>query len=127
MGEKIEKTVDTKKNTKETKKNVSATANTDTEGEGEGEEIIEIDNSLFIENINGPTRFAVQLIQYLQEQNLLKIWISCNRPCFALVSILKVPSARKIALTALKMYKKEIEISAKLHTGGKILLEEINM
>ena len=124
MGEKIEKTVDTKKNTKETKKSVSSA---DTEGEGEGEEIIEIDNSLFIENINGPTRFAVQLIQYLQEQNLLKIWISCNRPCFALVSILKVPSARKIALTALKMYKKEIEISAKLHTGGKILLEEINM
>ena len=124
MGEKIEKTVDTKKNTKETKKSVSSA---DTEGEGESEEIIEIDNSLFIENINGPTRFAVQLIQYLQDQNLLKIWITCNRPCFALVNILKVPSARKIALTALKMYKKEIEISAKLHTGGKILLEEINM
>ena len=87
-----------------------------------------IDTSLFVENVDGSTsRFALLLIQHLQDENLLKLWISCNRPCFALVYICKVPSARKIAITALKMYKKEIEISAALHAGGKLLLAEINI
>ena len=90
------------------------------------EEVEEVDTSLWVPSIDGTTpRFALPLVQYLIEQDLLKTWVSCNRPCFALSNICKVPSARKALITALKPYKKEIEASAVLFAGGKVLFEEL--
>ena len=86
-----------------------------------------VDTSLFIENVDGSTsHFALKLIHNLIDENLLETWISCNRPCFALVNVCKVPSARKAAIDAIKVYKHELEKSALSHSGGKLLLEEIN-
>ena len=96
-----------------------------TENSSSTEEVV--DTSLFIENVDGSTsHFALKLIQNLIDENLLGTWISCNRPCFALVNVCRVPSARKVAIDAMKIYKREVEKSALSHAGGKLLLEEIN-
>ena len=111
--------------TKKSNKKGAAVAVATPESSAHSDELV--DTSLFIENVDGSTsHFALKLIHNLIDENLLETWISCNRPCFALVNVCKVPSARKAAIDAIKVYKHELEKSALLHAGGKLLLEEIN-
>ena len=111
--------------TKKSNKKGAAVAVAIPESSANSDELV--DTSLFIENVDGSTsHFALKLIHNLIDENLLETWISCNRPCFALVNVCKVPSARKAAIDAIKVYKHELEKSALSHAGGKLLLEEIN-
>ena len=84
-----------------------------------------VDTALWVVEEGSSSRFALKLLQYLQQEDLLKTWISCNRSCFALANICKVPSARKAALAALKPFKKEIDANAASHAGGKVLFESM--
>ena len=93
--------------------------------EGEAEDVT-VDTSLWVsEEGKSSGQFAAVLLKYLQQEDLLKKWVLCNRPCFALSNICNVPSARAAALLALKPYKKEIEATASAHSGGKVLLESM--
>ena len=93
--------------------------------EGEAEDAA-VDTSLWVsEEGKSSAQFAAVLLKYLIQEDLLKTWVQCNRPCFALSNICNVPSAREAALLALRPYKKEIEATASAHSGGKVLLESM--
>lgn len=61
------------------------------------------------------------LIAYLKETDRLRAWAACNRPCFALVKLLQIPSAQKVVAEALTELKSELSTSTQKHEGGKLL------
>lgn len=69
--------------------------------------------------------FASLLLDLLNDNNSIENWFQSNRPCFALVELLNVPSAREKALQLLKPFQEKISALASSHVGAKILLENM--
>lgn len=64
---------------------------------------------------------AHQLLRYLRTSGKIPLWISHNRPCFALVETGKVSSVAKELKQLILPHKELLEISAGQHIGGKML------
>lgn len=87
-----------------------------------------VDTSMWVASEAGSSsRFACVLLRHLDEAGRISDWISCNRGCFSLAAICKVPSACKATQTALGPYKSELVAAAASHAGGKLLLECMSM
>lgn len=67
------------------------------------------------------TSFAHSLLYYLQENQKVEAWISCNRPSFGLVRMAQIPSLLKNYCDTLKENKAGIAEAAEKHQGGKLL------
>ncbi len=62
------------------------------------------------------------LLGYLRgNDEQLKEWLHCNRPCFALLKIFQIPSLLKTAVEVLGEHSEDVTASAMLHEGGKLL------
>ena len=116
------------------------------EGTGEGVDLIEIDQSLWEtdNSKNGKmTSIAEKLIDQLSssqnvtmdkittnetegELSMLKSWLSCNRSCFSLADICKMPSLSKKVRELLMPYITSIKSDSTTVTGSKVLLETLS-
>jgi len=80
-----------------------------------------IDQSLWENSNIFPLQFGLRLLTLLNEnKQLLKQWLTCNRPCFILSDILQITSAKKKGFDILKSYKKDINTST---MGGQLLAQ----
>ncbi len=80
-----------------------------------------IDQSLWENPNKFPLQFGLRLLTLLNEnKQLLKQWLTCNRPCFILSDILQITSAKKKGFDILKSYKKDINTST---MGGQLLAQ----
>lgn len=80
-----------------------------------------IDQSLWESPNKFPLQFGLRLLTLLNEnKQLLKQWLSCNRPCFILSDILQITSAKKKGLDILKSFKKDVNSST---MGGQLLAQ----
>jgi hypothetical protein len=62
------------------------------------------------------------LLGYLRgNDEQLKEWLHCNRPCFALLKLFQIPSLLKTAVEVLGEHAEEVTAGAALHEGGKLL------
>jgi hypothetical protein len=69
--------------------------------------------------------FATLLLDLLNDNGVIEKWLQSNRPCFAFVELLNVPSAREKTLQLLKPFRNQINSLASSHVGAKILLENM--
>lgn len=82
---------------------------------------IDIDDT-FWEPTEGPIlNFGAELLNNLVEHNLLPEWLSCNRPCFALAELSKIPSVQQPLKEALGSHAAAVKAAKKEHSGGKLL------
>jgi len=77
------------------------------------------------DNTTNIFNFATLLLDLLNDNGTIENWLQSNRPCFAFVELLNVPSARDKALQLLKPFHKKISTLASSHVGAKILLENM--
>lgn len=105
------KTKKTSKNDKETNK------------KGE-KDTIELDYSNW-DSTTDIFNFATLLLDLLNDNGAIEKWLQSNRPCFAFVELLNVPSARDKTLQLLKPFRNQISTLASSHVGAKILLENM--
>jgi len=85
---------------------------------------IELDYSNW-ENTTNIFNFAKLLLDLLKDHSLIETWLQSNRPCFAFVELLNVPSVREKAISLLKPFHSKISTLASSHVGAKILLENM--
>ena len=88
---------------------------------------IAIDDSFWESGESGGiASFGKDVLSHLQEQNLIPIWLSCNRPCFALSELSKIPSVNEELKSFLSStYATELKKGKKKHSGGKLLADLI--
>jgi pumilio family protein 6 len=92
-----------------------------------------IDSSLWDEDEDETSSdnigFALTLLNLLEEKDLISTWIMCNRACFTLVEMSKIPSAtsKVIQLISNKDIKSQLEANSDESKGAKLLLDLIEV
>lgn len=87
--------------------------------ESDDSRCVAIDDSFW--ESSGTFNFSGELLNNIVDQGLLPQWLSCNRPCFALAELAKVPSTHQHLLDALSSHAAALKAANKEHSGGKLL------
>jgi len=97
--------------------------------EGAAVEGVSLDKSTWENAAPAAGAFANALFQKLQSESRLPQWLACNRACFALVSMLEVPSAQKLmksVLTGAELAK-QLAVQVPTSAGAKALHEALGL
>jgi hypothetical protein len=87
-----------------------------------------LDRSLWEEDGASPLNpnLALPLLQLLEQEQRLSVWLAANRPCLVLADLVRVPSAAAAARSTLTKLRSAIAANATTSSGAKVLLEAID-